>query len=578
MVSRIKSYFPILQWLTEYKTADLPHDLLSGLFVTILLIPQATAYAVLADLPPQVGLYAAIAPPLLYAIFGTSRYVSLGPVALVSLLVADAVGQASSNHDASSTEIALILATIVGLILLLMGLFRLGFLVNFISSPVLTGFTNAAAILIATSQLSNLLGIELARSNFLGTLGQFIEKIESINPVTAVIGIASLILLTLGGDPLQKLLKKTNLNDTTQLVLAKLPALILVIVGTVLVSLLSLNIRADVVTVGPLDSGWPPLTLPLFQPNLWLALLPSGIAISVITFVTATAVANTLAGRRRQQIKPSQEAIALGAANLSAAFTGGYPIGASISRSAVNFDTGAQTPASSAISATLVLLVVLFLGPLFEHLPKTVLAALIISAVFGLFNLKAMRRIWRTSLPEAGTLVVTFFSVLFLGVDVGIAVGAISGLLLYLWRSSQPRIVIEGRLNGGDNFRSVEHEQVEKPEISPVLVLRMDRSLYFANTSYFEEIVLKEISEQSDVHYLLLNFQSIAEIDISGLEMLERLFNNLSDAGVSLYLAEVKEPVQAILEKGDLIKLLGDARIYLTVDEGVEQLKQQHRD
>ncbi|MDQ4078699.1 MAG: SulP family inorganic anion transporter, partial [Chloroflexota bacterium] len=443
----ISSFIPSITWLSSYQVGDLAQDLLSGLFLAVLLVPQAMAYALLAGLPPQVGLYASILPAVLYAFLGTSRYLSIGPSALVSLLVGEAVARASASTGVAPTEAALAMAVIVGITLFVMGILRLGFLVNFISDPVLVGFTSAAAILIATSQLRNLLGLDIPRGNFAETLRRLDNGIDQTNPVTLAIGLTALLLLLLAGRWLKGWLERTRIGERGRLFLVQAVPLLVVALSVATVWAFSLHERAGVAVVGKLEGGLPPLGLPPWDPQLWLSLLPSGLAISAIAFVTATAIAKSLAGRRRQHIEPSQEAIALGAANVAASLTGGYPVGASFSRSAMSFDTHAATPASSLVAALLVLVASLAFAPLFQFLPTTVLAALIIVAVFGLFNLDAMLRIWRYSRAEGISLLVTFLAVLFVGVDGGIALGALSGLALYLWRTSRPRIVIEGRLD-----------------------------------------------------------------------------------------------------------------------------------
>ena len=466
----VKQYLPFLQWIHSYHSSNLLPDLLAGLFLGVLLIPQAMAYALLADLDPQIGLYASIVPAMAYAIFGNSRFLSIGPVALVSLLASETIAQTSAAHSLAPTAVALALALLAGLLLAIAGLLRLGFLVNFISDPVLTGFTSAAALLIATSQVKNLLGIDIPRDNFYQTWRHVISEIGTTNFTTLFIGGGALALILLTNGPIQQWLASKNIKKTAQTIITKTLPLILVIISTCLVWVLSLHQTQNVAVVGNLNSGLPPISLPPMDLALWTDLLPNAIAISAITYVTAVAIAKSLAGRRRQYIEPNQEAIALGIANIAAAFTGGYSVGGSISRSAINFDVGANTPMASVVGALLVLLATLILGPLFQFLPKAMLAALIISAVFGLFKYKAMLNIWRYSKAEGASLLTTFLGVLILGIESGIVLGAISGLALYLWRTSRPRIVIEGRLEDSQAFRNIERENVQEVN-SPILVL-----------------------------------------------------------------------------------------------------------
>lgn len=564
-------FLPAVIWLRAYRPGDLPADLLAGLLVTVLLVPQAMAYALLAELPPRVGLYASIAPPLLYALFGASRYIAIGPVALVSLLVADVTAGAAASAEVESTQVVLVLAALVGVLLVLLGVLCLGSIVNFISDPVLTGFTSAAALLIATSQVRNFLGLEIERGSFIQTLGAVWQNIDQVNGVTATIGVSALLVLLLAGAPLEALLQRWALSERLQIVVTKVPPLLLVALSTWLTAALSLHERFGVAIVGELGAGLPPLTLPPLRPGLWWSLLPGALTIALISFVTTMAVANSLAGRRRQQIEPSQEAAALGASNLAAAFTGGYPVSASISRSALTLDAGARTPAAAATSALLVLLTVVFLGPLVHFLPKAMLAALIMSAVFGLFDAPKWVSVWRYSHLEGIALLVTFVSTLLLGVDQGIAIGAAVGLLIYLWRTSRPRIVVEGRLNGSAHFRSQAQDEVDSVA-DPLLVVRIDQDIYFANTGYCEERILRAVAERPHVQHLLLDFKSVNSIDASGYDMLKRLTESLTDAGVTVHLAAVKQPIYELLHTNGLSEWLDDSHIFTTADEGVEQL------
>lgn len=568
----LQQLLPALTWLRTYRSADLARDLLAGLFVAVLLVPQAMAYAALAELPPRIGLYASIVPPLLYALFGASRFLALGPVALVSLLVADTLGQVGNTHSIDPLVAAAALAALVGMLLLALGLLRLGFIVNFISDAVLTGFTSAAAVLIAASQLRHLLGLDLERGgNFFTTLGQLGQHLSELNPVTTALGMGALLLLLAIDSLAPKGLARVGLGERLRTVIGKSAPLLVVIAATLLVWQMALQQRFSVAIVGELDAGLPPTRLPLLAPEMWLSLLPGAVVIALIIFVTAMAVARALAGSRRRRLFPNREACTLGLANLGAAVTGAYPVGASLSRSALNFEVGARTPLASVVTALLVLLTAVFLGPLFYYLPKALLAALVMNAVIHLFDLREMRRILRYSPTEVLTLGAAFLGVLGLGVHGGLALGAAAGLMLYLWRTSRPRITIEGRFGNSPVFRSGERADVA-PEVSPVLVLRVDQDLYFANAGYCEQRALAEAAEHPDVNDLVLDLRSVAYIDHSGAKMLERLVTNLNKLGVAVSLSEVKQP---LLEK---LKQVGlDARLstFTTTHEAVARLKNQ---
>ncbi len=551
--------------------ADLPHDIASGLFVAVLLVPQAMAYAALADLPPRVGLYATLAPALFYALFGASRFLSIGPVALVSLLVADSLGQATALHDIEPTAAAMALAAIVGLLLTIMGMLRLGFIINFISDAVIIGFTSAAALLIALSQLRHLLGLDLERGgNFFTTLIQMGQQWQAINPTTSAIGVTALLFLLIIDNFFPKWLTELGLSERWRLVITKAAPLALMATSTLVVWELAL--QDQVAIVGDIGGGLPPLALPPFSVDLWVSLLPGGFVISLIIFTTGMAVAQSLAGRRRQALLPNREAFALGAANLAVAFTSGYPVGASLSRSALNFDVGARTPAAALVTALLLALTVVFLGPLFYFLPKSLLAALVISAVIGLFKISAMGRVWAYSVAEGMTLTLPFAAVLVFGVQWGLLVGAGSAIALYLWRTSRPRITLQGRLKDSEAFRSAERDSVT-PEVSPVLILRIDQDIYFASAGHCEQRVLSEVAVHPEINYLLLDLRSVNTIDHSGFEMLKRLQDNLKDASVVMAFAEIKRPLLDEFKRIGLLDRLEDKTIFETTHEALTTLE-----
>lgn len=571
MIKTLRRWLPLIEWLGEYRLSWLLRDGLAGLFVAVLLVPQAMAYALLADLPPQVGLYASIAPAVVYALFGSSRFLAIGPIALVSLLVADATAQAGAAIE--PRQAALALAAIVATILILMSVLRLGFVVNFISDPVMIGFTSAAALLIGTSQLRSLFGLEVERgATLLESLEPVIQRLGEFHATTAALGLSTLLLLLLSERFGERGLRSLGVGAQARFFAAKAIPLLLLALGSALTWLLALETAAGVAVVGELGAGLPPLTLPPLSLDVWLALLPDAAAIALVIFVGASAIGKSLAGRRRRHIEPDQEALAVGLSNAAAACTGAYPVGASLSRSALSFDSGARTPLASIAVALVVLLAVLFLQPLFYHLPKALLAALVIAAVVGLFKLDSILRIWRYDRAEGVVLLFTFFAVLLAGVKIGLAFGVIAGIALYLWYTSRPRIILEGRLEDSDEYRSAERDGVTA-ETSPVLVLRIDQDLYFANTLYVEQRVLREIAEQAQLQCALLDLKAVNQIDASGLLMLERLADTLAEIGVTLAIAEAKKPVQAALEQAGLPHKLGAGGLYTRADEAIQALR-----
>lgn len=569
-------WLPSLEWLPGYRAAHLGRDARAGLFVAILLIPQAMAYALLADLPPHVGLWAAILPPLVYAFLGTSRVLAVGPVALVSLLVGETVALAAAELGTEPVEVGLTLALLTGLVMVILGALRVGFLINFISAPVLTGFAAAAAVLIATSQLRHLLGIDVPRTGgFLPTLTRLVEHHGETRPATAVVGAAALVFLLLARGPLSKALARLGVDKSVRTPLVRSAPLVAVLLGGLAVYLLEL----EVAVVGAVEAGLPPLIAPPLGLSLGLSvardLFPTALAIAILAFVTAVAIAKALATRRDSRIDASQELVAIGMANLAASLTGGYPVGGSVSRSAVASESKAATPLHSLVSALLVAGAALFAGPLLAYLPNAVLAAVIITAVFRLVDLRSIHRTWLYSRPDGLSLAVTFTGVLLLGLELGLVIGAASGVALYLWRTSQPRVVVEGRLGDSEQFRGEDRTGVFV-RASPVLVLRVDQDLVFANTEHFEERVLEEVAQHDGVTFLLLDFRAVNEIDASALSMLEELVRTLEEAGVTVHLSEIKQPVLEQLDRVRFPDRFGLERMFVSTHEAVETLEERH--
>lgn len=574
----IARLLPSVAWLRDYRSGDLSRDALAGVLVAVLLVPQAMAYAMLANLPPRIGLYAALAPAVVYALLGTSRFLSVGPVALVSLLVAEATA-GTGDTDAERAAAALALAAMVALTLLALGAFRLGFLANFLSTPVLKGFTAGAAVLIGASQLGHLLGIDVTRGlGFPATVATVARRLPETDPVTLSLGAGCLALLLAGGTPLDRRLVRTSLSPVARRAVVRTVPLLVTVAAVVAVRGLDLHRRYGVATVGELGDILPPLTRPPLDPALWGRLVPSALTIAAVAFVTSVAIAMSLASRRGQRVDPNQEMIALGAANLGAVFTGAYPVGGSISRSALTFTAGGHTPLAQMTAAATVLVAALGLGRWLGALPRAALAAIIISAVFGMIDVRGSHRIWRFSRAEGVSLVATFVAVIGFGVEAGILLGAASALVLYLSRTSRPRIVTEGYHDEAEQFRSEDREEVQ-PQRSPVLVLRIDESLYFANTRYCEEIIIEKVAEQDPrVRRLVLDLATVAEIDSSALEMMERLVDDLDEAGIEVVLAATRKPVLERLERIGFLETLGEDRIFDTTLEAVKIGRRDDRD
>ncbi len=534
---------PKFEWLSGYSAARGARDVVAGTVLAILLVPQAMAYAQLAGLPPQMGLFAALAPPVLYLIFGTSPFVSVGPVALVSLVVAEAAGQSGIAPQ----DGAAIIAIEAGLMLLLLGGFGLGRLVNFISEPVLLGFTAAAAILIAESQLPTLLGIDAARAGDLpAALRALWQDLPELRPTTAVIGALSLVALLFFNRYAAPGLWKVGVRPPFRQAIAKsLP--LAVMVGA---AIAAASVPQTVPTVAAIEGGLPRLSFPEVGLSDWFALLPSSLAVAVIIFVTATAVAKSLAGSDRSNLDTSREAVALGAGNVVAALTGGYAVGASLSRSALVADSGARSPVASVIGALAVVAVLFFLAPLLELLPRTALAALVISAVFGLVKWRDMRAVWKHDPLEAGIVFVSFIATLMLGVRLGLFIGALLGLAFFLWFSSTPRVTRIGTDDAGTTFRSIDRDEVELATL-PVLIVRIDRSIFFGNASYCEDELFARLASHEQVNCLVLDMSAVNDVDASGVAMLRRSVQRMKLMGVQLHFADAHEPVASKLQSLD---------------------------
>jgi SulP family sulfate permease len=564
----IRRYLPFLGWLVHYRRDDLVGDLMAGVIVAIMLVPQGMAYALLAGLPPEVGLYASILPLIIYGLLGTSRSLAVGPVAIVSLLVASGVAPLAEPGSVVYVQLAITLALLVAVFQFVMGVVKLGFLVNFLSHPVLAGFTSAAAIVIGFSQMKHLLGVNVPRTeHFYEQVLLVGESLIHTNLITLAIGLISIFLLFyfklgLGGH-----LKKLGMADGLIVPITKSGALVVVLGSTVLVLALSLNDTAGVKIVGEVPAGLPPLTTPTFDLGLWSALLPTALAISFVGFMESISVAKSLASKKRQKVEANQELIALGAANFGATFTGGYPVTGGISRSVVNFAAGANTGLASIITALLIALTVVFLTPLFYYLPKAVLAAIIMAAVVGLIDVTTFKHVWKYNKADALSMIATFFAVLAVGVETGILVGVAAAILLFIWRTSRPHLAIVGRIGATETYRNVLRHNVST--CPHVLSIRVDESLYFANTKFLEDTILNLIADKPEVKHLVLIGIAINFIDASALETLESLIHELHDAGVEFYMTDIKGPVMDRLKQIGFVEHLGEDHFFLSTHDAM---------
>lgn len=545
-----KRFFPIFQWLPLYGRETLVSDLLAAVIVTIMLIPQSLAYAMLAGLPPEVGLYASIAPLFLYAIFGTSRTLAVGPVAVIALMTAAAAGNLAIQGSPEYVTLVIVLTFMSGLMLMIMGLIKLGFLANFLSHPVISGFITASGLIIAASQARHLLGLDAEGVNFISVMYGLMSRLNEIDLITLAIGTGTLAFLYANRYWGRHLLTWIGFNPHTADMLSK-SAPVLAVAFTTFVTWFWQLDQQGVKVVGEIPTGLPPLSLPPLVPQLWTDLFLAAVLISIVGFVESVSVGQTLAAKRRQRIEPNQELIALGAANLGSAFSSGMPVSGGFSRSIVNFDAGAATPAAGAYSAVGILLATLFLTPLIAYLPVATLAATIIVAVLSLVDLKAVYETFVYSKSDFAAMLATILITLIEGVELGIMVGVGLSLLLYLYRTSRPHYAVIGRLPNTEHFRNIERYDVEVDD--RIALLRIDESLYFANSRYLEDVVMGLVINQPKLNHLVLTCQAVNLIDSSALDSLRTINRRLKDSGVQMHLAEVKGPVMDRLKKTDFL-------------------------
>ncbi len=559
---------PIVEWGRCYDRDTLIADGVAALIVTIMLIPQSLAYAQLAGLPPEVGLYASVAPLLLYALFGSSRVLAVGPVAVVSLMTAAAVGEHAAAGSAAYGQVALTLAFLSGAMLLVMGLLRLGLIANFLSHPVISGFISASGLLIAASQLKTLMGVKAEGHNLIELLAALARQTPHTHLLTLTVGVLATAFLFGVRHGLKPLLIGMGMPARLADILTKAGPVAAIAITTGLTWGLDWQAQGLRI-VGAIPQGLPPLTLPSFDAALWRELAMPALLISVVGFVESVSVGQTLAAKRRQRVEPDQELVALGASNLGAACTGGYPVTGGFARSVVNFDAGARTPAAGIFTAIGILMATLLLTPALFYLPQATLAATIVVAVLSLVDFGIFKRTWAYSKADFAALAATLSVTLARGVESGLLVGVGVSLALYLWRTSRPHIAMVGLVPGTEHFRNVHRHAVR---VSPALVsLRVDESLYFANARSLEDRVNEAVAAQPELRHLVLQCSAINDIDASALESLEAIEQRLRDAGVSLHLSEVKGPVMDRLQTTDFLRHLS-GRVFLTHYQAVAAL------
>ncbi|RQO83336.1 SulP family inorganic anion transporter [Acidovorax sp. FJL06] len=559
-------------WMRGYQRSWLSGDLVAGVIVTVMLIPQSLAYALLAGLPPEMGLYASILPIMAYALLGSSMTLAVGPVAVASLMTASALQPLAAVGSADYVGQAMLLSLLSGGMLLLFGVLRLGFLAHFLSHPVISGFISGSAILIAVGQLKHLLGVKAGGSNVLDMALQLAHAVPHTNGVTLGMGAGCVLFLLLARKSLAPCLVRAGVDARLADLASKLAPMLAVVVSTALVAALRWDETAGVSIVGAVPQGlpvlaFPPMSVAAIGP-LWLPAL----LISLVGFVESVSVAQSLALKRQQRIQPNRELLGLGAANVASALSGGFPVTGGFARSVVNFSAGANTPLAGVVSAVLMGMVIAALTGLFHYLPHAVLAATIVVAVVSLIDVQTLREAWRYDRADALSLLATAGGVMAWGVEVGILMGVGLSLGTLVWRSSHPHIAVVGRVPGTEHFRNVaRHAVATEPGL---IAVRVDESLYFANSEVLQDTVEGLIASQPGTRHVLLVCSAINQIDATALGVLTDLESSLARRGMALWLSEVKGPVLDRLQNTALGQRL-QGRVFLSTHQAFEFAHQQ---
>jgi SulP family sulfate permease len=563
-------YIPLIPTLQHYKREDFSHDLVAGLIVGMVTIPQAIAYAFLAGVPPEAGLYACLVPMVLYAIFGSSRQMVVGPVAVAALMVAATVSEYAPKYSDEYLQITTIICLQSGLFLWVLRLSRMGGLVNLLSHPVITGFVNAAAILIIVSQIPAFTGLDSANSEPLAVLTALRDSFQDIAPLTLITGAIALTALLAWPRVLPALCGVFGIKIDSTHPATRIGPMVVAAAAVIWATLSGAD--QQMATVGEVPAGLPGYAPPPFDAQLWLALLPSSVVIALVSYIESYSIGATLAARKQTRVNSHQELIAIGAANIGAAFTGAYPVAGSFSRSSVNFFSGGRTPVSSLVCAVVVMIVLLFFTDLFSALPHAVLAAIVMVSVVGLMDLKSSRHHWAIHRHDTLTEIATMLMVLFLGVEVGLGAGVLLSIAFFVRTSSRPNITQVGRLSNTENFRSIKRYDVET--LPEVLALRVDENIYFANAVQIEDKFMKRAQRRKGTKHLLIVCSSVNMIDATGLQMLIRLNNNLAQAGITLSLSEIKGTLTPQLNAAGLAdKITG--QIFFSTDRAMRFFAEQ---
>ena len=550
------SIFPALKWLKTYHPTHFKADVVAALIVLAMLVPQGMAYAMLAGLPPVMGIYASILPMIIYAFTGSSTTLSIGPVAIISMMVFSALQPLFAVGSTAYIEAACLLAIMVGIISLILGLFRFGFLIQLISHPVIKSFIIASALLIALGQFKFLLDIPLQTNNIPEFIGSLVINFHHISFLSMGVSLAAISILVF----LPKWVRSDFLNKTIPL--------LLVLSSIIVVYAFSLD-QHGLKTVGIIPTGLPSFHFPTWNFDLVQKLLPSAFIIAMISFVESLAIAQATALQKRDDLNSNQELIALGLANIAAGINMGFAVSGSLSRTVVNSDAGAKTPMSGVMSSLLMIAVSLYFTSFFQNLPLTILAATIFVSIWKLVTFLPFFETWKYSKADGLAMWATFFGVTCIDISTGLVIGIILTFILLLWRISRPHIAVIGLVEGTQHFRNVSRYDVLTTET--IASFRIDENLNFLNAHVLKGYIITELSHNPQIQHVVINCSSISNIDLSAVEMLEDLNRELLQLGIQLHLSEVKSPVMDRLNSSRLINMLS-GKIFLSHYQAIQTL------
>lgn len=559
-MQKITQWFPVLGQLANYSKDKCASDVIAAVVVTVMLIPQSLAYAILAGLPPHYGLYASIIPIVVYSLLGSSTSLAVGPVAIASIMTASALSSVVSAGLTTYVDGAITLAFLSGAMLFLLGIFRFGFVANFLSHSVISGFITASGLIIAVGQLKHLMGVSVSGHTFFELAGALIQSISGINAATVALGASCLLFLVVARQYAARWLSMLGLSKNMASTVARLSPIVAVSVSTAVVAVWSLD-QLGVAIVGDIPAGIADSKIPAISREAVEALLLPAFFIAIIGYVESISVGRTLGAKRGEKVDSNQELIALGGANLASAAAGAFSVTGGFSRSVVNFDAGAKTQLAGIYTAIGIAIASMALTPYLYYLPIAMLAATIVVAVLALVDLSVLKQAWRFSKSDFTAVFLTIAITLSAGVEAGVASGIIASVLLHLYHTSKPHIAEIGLIAGTEHFRNVKHYNVE---VAPQSVsLRIDESLLFSNANYLEEFISEVVRERPNVKNVILHCGAVNTIDLTAMEMLEKLNAELLKKGIKLHLSEVKIPVKSLLERAHFLPKLG-GQLYMS--------------